>query len=139
MRCGKRQRGSVLLMAVMVVAAMSIGGAALWRYLHVTLEQERRLENNDTCLHLAEAGLDRAVAMLRVQPGSYTGEERVPLGEGQYSVEVIREAAAGQYRLVSKGVLADGGAVRAQKTLEAPLKLSAAGEVLEYYWQEQKR
>ncbi len=129
-----RQQGSVLLAAVVMVMILGLGGAALLKYLHVTLAETKRHENTEIALHLAEAGLDKAVAMLRVQPQTYRGESATPLGVGSFSVRVKPEEKQGAYRLSATGTIGEEGRVRLAKTLEAQLSLSPAGEVTRYSW-----
>lgn len=140
-RRGRRARetGTALLMAVVLVAAMSIGGAAVWHYLHRTLAETKALENAQITLHLAEAGLETAIAKLRAQPEDYRGEANAPLGPGRFSVTVQPQPEAGAYRLVSRGELVHGRFVRASTALEGELRLASSGEVVAFHWQERKR
>lgn len=129
----KRSQGSALIMAVVLIGVMSIGSAALWRYLHSTLREQTHNARIDTTQHLAEAGLEKTLAILRTDP-AYAGEQDTPLGDGTFSVVVERPGATGTYRILSTGKLGDDIVVRATQTLVAELMLDAAGTVKTYRW-----
>lgn len=131
--------GSALLLAVLLVAIMGIGSTALWRLLHSTLAEGRRYEKSEMALHLAEAGLEKAVAELRSQPDTYRGETDTQLGRGRFSVAVQPGPHPGEYRLESTGKLTDGGVAFARKTLEAELTLTNSGAVRVFHWRVRKR
>jgi len=134
------QRGAALILALLLVAIMGIGCTAVWRYLHTTLSETRRYERTETVQHLAEGGLEKAVAELRAAGGRYRGEEHTPLGAGRFSVAVQpEEGKPGTYRLLSVGELEDGGHVFARRVLEADLQLTPDGEVQAFYWRIEKR
>jgi hypothetical protein len=133
-----RRRGSALFLAVGLVAVMSIGGAALWRYLQSTLAEARRAEITAVAQHLAEAGLEKAVASLRENPRTYRGEENTPLGRGRFSVSV-EQPRPGEFIVIARGEMAETGDVQASQTLRAALTLSGRGEARAYHWAVEKR
>ena len=139
MRNKKRNEGTALLMAIVLVFILGITSAALWRYLHATMHQGRLHEKIEAAQCLAEAGLEKAVAELRVRPASYRGEDKTPLGKGLFSVRVHEGHGPGQYRIVATGALSDGTVVLARRTLEAKLCLSPTGDVLAYARHKKKR
>ncbi len=129
----RENKGSALIMAIVLIAVLGISNAALWKYLHVTLAQQARQERSEIAQHLAEAGLERAVALLRVD-GEYRGEQGTELGAGVFSVAVERTAAPRGYRIVSTGEITYEGATLAKRVLEAALLLSTDGAVQGYHW-----
>ena len=126
-------QGSALILAVVLVGVMSIGSAALWQYLHGTLREQSRNAQLDTAQHLAEAGLDKAVAMLR-RDVAYATEQDTPLGDGTFSVAVERPAAAGAYLILATGKLGDEVVVRATRTLVGELPVDSTGTIETYHW-----
>ncbi len=130
------RNGSALLMAVVLVMVLSIGAAAVWHYLHVTLRETARQEKLTMALHLAEAGLDKAVAELRARPG-YQGEQKTPLGRGRFSVTVTPQAASGGFQLVSTGEVAEDGRVQGAVVLAAELALGPDRTVKRYHWRKE--
>jgi len=133
----RNERGAAIILAVILVAVMSIGVSAVWKYLHVTLGEEKRMENAEAALHLAEAGLEKAVAELRVRPDGYRGEICTPLGAGRFSVEVRPGSAHAVYHIVARGEVGEGRFIRAHKTLVAELVLSPGNEVRRFHWIEE--
>ncbi len=129
------RNGSALLMAVVLVMVLSIGASAVWHYLHVTLKETTRQEKLTMAMHLAEAGLDKAVAALRARPG-YKGEQKTPLGRGRFSVTVTK-AAAGGFHLVSTGEVAEDGRVQGTVVLAAELTLGPDHTVKRYHWRKE--
>jgi type II secretory pathway component PulK len=129
----RRSRGAALIMALLLVAIVSMGAAAVWEYLHMTLKEGHRTEIQETTFCLAEAGLDKAIATLRTR-ANYNGEKDTPLGDGHFSVQVTPEAAPGQYQLKSVAILGEENRVQAQCTLRASLRLSPRGEVVQYQY-----
>ena len=132
-------RGAALMMAVLLVAILTIGSSALWRHLHMTLGEGQRVEMAEAARALAEGGLDQAVARLRVQPDAYRGEQNTPMGEGRFSVTVEPLGSSGAYRLISHGELLGGKHVLTRQTLIAELALSPAGEVRRFQWSIEKK
>ncbi len=137
MRTQRNERGAAIILAVILVAVMSIGVSAVWKYLHVTLGEEKRMENAEAALHLAEAGLEKAVAELRVRPDGYRGEIGTPLGAGRFSVEVRPGTVRANYQIVSRGEAGEGRFIRARKTLVAEVALSSSNEVRRFHWVEE--
>lgn len=99
----RTKRGSALLIAVTVLAIAGIGVAVVWQQLHTTLAYTQNQASSRQAAYLAEAGLDKAIALVRAQPG-YAGETDTPLGEGRFSVQVT-QTAPGHYRIVATGLL----------------------------------
>ena len=84
----KSERGTALMFALVVLVILSTGTALLWKQLHDNLAQQRRSWHQEQAFQLAEAGLERAVAELRVAPDTFRGCEETALGSGTYEVKV---------------------------------------------------
>lgn len=122
------ERGAAMLLAVALMGVFAIVGGACWRHLHVSLAQVRDTAKAQLSRELAEAGLARAVAELRAGNTSFTGAERVPLGEGVYSVS-LAPAADGARAVTATGALADGNTLRREVKIRALLHTGSAGQV----------
>jgi len=131
------QRGTALMLALVLVIILGAGAAAAWKHMHVTMSNGQQVRFKETALQLAEGGLEKAIATLRVNP-AYAGESRTALGEGFYTVEVST-TGDGRYHIASQGMLEDEGLVRARCGVEAELRLSGAGEVVALDWFERRR
>lgn len=80
-------RGSALLVVVVMLAVISAMAAGFTLVLHHFLSLNARTERIHASAQLAEAGIEKAIAMLRVEP-SYSGERETLLGDGAFSVVV---------------------------------------------------
>lgn len=134
-----REAGSMLFMAVVLVAILSIATTAALRYLHMSMAEIKRQENAETALALAEAGLEKAAAMLRLHPGDYSGETGTPLGAGQFSVTVTRGAQPGVWTLRSVGVVDSGDAPGTRQTLLSEAERRPDGSLRIGAWRVEKR
>jgi type II secretory pathway component PulK len=130
-RSKRRSRGAALIMALLLVTIVGVGAAAVWQYLHITLKESTHAESREVVFCLAEAGLDKAIAMLRTKP-DYSGEKNTPLGEGQFSVRVTPAKVPGQYQVKSEAFLGEENRTQARCALTASLRLSPTGDLLHY-------
>lgn len=133
MTASTHTRGSALLIAIVLVAALSIGAAAVIRLTHITLRESGKDAKTEVARQLAEAGVDKAVAMLRTNP-AYTGEERSPLGAGRFTVAVLRDGEA--FAISSVGEVLFRRDVMRRAVLEARLVLDPSGKVRSFNWGE---
>jgi len=124
-------RGSALLAALVVLAIVGIGVSVVWSRLHITLGQVQQKAESRQAIYLAEGGLEKAVAKLRVQR-EYAGENGTALGAGRFSVQVS-PLGEGRFRLLSTGELTSGATRMARRALEAELTLDASGAVVSYH------
>jgi hypothetical protein len=127
------ERGTAMLAALILVMVLSLGATATWRHLHLVREQANRYEKQEVARQLAEAGLNKAIAMLR-QDAMYRGEAHTPLGAGRFSVDVARGTAPGAFELEAVGEIVNDGLVAHTAQLAAYLRLSPGGHILEYAW-----
>lgn len=123
--------GTALLIAVLIVGILSVSVAASWKHLHLTRAHGHTVRLHEEAQHLAEAGLEQAMAMLRVDP-AYPGAKQVALGNGDYSVRVERTGVPGAYRLHAEGRVGAEG--RIYRRLTGTLQLGPTGEVESYHW-----
>jgi len=123
----------VLLMAVVLLAVVSIGAAAALRLYHITFRESTRAVKTEVARQLAEAGIENAVACLRIDP-NYSGEDNTPLGGGRFSVAVTRQGRG--YRLAATGEVVHEGRVLRAVSREAQLELAASGAVRRFTLEE---
>lgn len=124
-------RGSALLAALVVLIIVGMGVSVVWSRLHGTLGQLQLQAESRQAIYLAESGLEKAVAILRVHP-EYAGENGTPLGTGRFSVQVT-PSGEGHFRLLSTGELPDGATRMARRVLEAELALDPSGTIVSYH------
>lgn len=133
------RQGSALLFAVVLLAVLSIGLTAFYKHLHRGFENHRRFEQDQITFYLAEAGVHKALARLRVEPDVYRGETGLALGDGKVDVAVtpIKEHRA--YRIRSQAFLTDGVVTRAVYTLEVEAHLAPSGAITVTQWHREKK
>ena len=103
------------------------------------------------CRNLAEAGIDKAIAELRLNP-KYEGEKDSTLAlalpgtaldrkratpeNGLFSVEVKPGVSAGTWEITSTGSRRYKGFTLTQATVAATVAMDAAGKVSRFEWRE---
>lgn len=122
-RTMKRKDGVALFMILGFLGAMTILVGAFLEGVHFTLAQQREASSELIVRNLAQAGIDSAIASLRRDAGAYEGESGVALGEGRYSVRLLREPESDSYRVVATGELEAAGRVTHSFQLEARVVL----------------
>ncbi|MEN6337333.1 MAG: hypothetical protein ABFE01_24015, partial [Phycisphaerales bacterium] len=88
MKSRRRQSGSVLLIVVVLVALLA---ATVVGHLQVNAEEIQLMQNQvhgAEAMALAEAGLNDALAQLRVNSRWIAGFSEKPFGDGTYTVTV---------------------------------------------------
>ncbi len=114
-----RKDGAALFMVLGFLGAMTILVGAFLEGVHFTLAQQRAASSELIVRNLAQAGIDSAIASLRRDAGAYEGETHVELGEGRYSVRLVREPESNIYRVNATGELEVAGRVVHSFELEA--------------------
>ncbi len=132
-------RGSALLIAVLLVAVLGIGAAALFKHLNNSFEEHRRFERDLTVAHLADAGIDAAIAALRANSTLTPEPFERALGEGIVRVDIAAKDSAAAYRITSRAALRHEGITRAADTYTADVRIMPTGEVRRLSWQREKR
>jgi type II secretory pathway component PulK len=96
--------GSAILIAVLYLSIVTLFASALLRHYHITMASAQSAQNHEVCAHVAEAGLEKAIAILHNQR-DYRGERGTTLGGGAFTVSVVSGGNAGSFRLVSAAKL----------------------------------
>ena len=146
-------RGSALLIAILLVAVLGIGSAALFKHLNRSFDDYARFERELKLTHYADAGIDAAIAALHT--GDAPEMLELALGEGRIRVKVEREAETlgygqrlmqrlvkknlGTWHITSKAALEHEGIVRAEETYSARVRITPTGEVQRLSWQREKK
>jgi len=131
------QRGSALFVVMGYLAVIMIMSGAFFALLHVTLRHGNAAQWRQVCLNVAEGGMDKALAELRVNRDAYRGEARTAVGDGEFSVEVTPQGRDG-YRIVSTGCLRYDRFVSAQARITAEVTLGRNGNIDNLRWLEVK-
>lgn len=129
----KNNRGAAMLLALATLAIMGITLSATLTWFHTTFKYTSLHDSRQACSHIAEAGLDKALAELQAGNGAYTGEQDTELGDGTFSVAVAPAERPGWISIKSTGKLpARGVTIRLQEEVQ----IDSAGKVRAIEWQE---
>jgi hypothetical protein len=131
----KNNRGAAMLLALATLAIMGIGISATLTWFHATFKYTSIQEARQTCSHIAEAGLDKALAELQAGDRAYTGETGTALGDGTFSVAVGSADRPGWLVLQSTGML-PRGAASVKVRLSEEVRVDSAGKALAIEWHE---
>jgi hypothetical protein len=132
----RKQGGSIMLMVLALLAIGSLLSASFYTMLNAGLSDAYQRPRLQTAMNLADAGLEKAVASLRIDPG-YAGEEGSRLGEGVFSVTATAGTQPGLWQIVSTGTFRPNGrSFHAKARVVADLQLDPQGTVLALNWRE---
>ena len=131
--------GSALVVTVVYLAVMTLFASTFLGYLNRTISNSGRAERKLVCIAIAEGGVDKALAELRVRANEYRGESNTTLGKGRFSVEVEPGPGAGEYTITSTASMLDGSEVMEQARIVAETVLTSSGLVHTLRWSEVKR
>lgn len=131
----KNNRGAAMLLALAALAIMTISMSAALTWFHVTFNYTNLQEARQTCSHIAEAGLDKALAELQAGNRTYTGEPDTALGDGTFSVAVAPADRSGWLSIQSTGTLPRGAASIVVR-LREEVQFNPAGRITALEWRE---
>ncbi len=131
----KNNRGAAMLLALASLAIMGIALSATLTWFHATLKYTSTSDARLACSHIAEAGLDKALAEIQSGNRAYTGETNTPIGDGTFSVSVSPADRPGWLTVKSTGTL-PRGAADVKVRLEEQIKTGSSGKALAIQWQE---
>lgn len=101
----------IILTAVMVMTLVIISGS-------LTFFQNARYATERTqALHLAEAGIDKAVASFNSTAGTYNGETDTQLGAGVFSIKITSKDASTSI-IESTGYVPNSTSPKAKRTIQ---------------------
>lgn len=129
-----RERGAALILALGYLTVITFLAAGFLGMVRYAMDASAERQRAARAMALAEAGLDKAVAELRVSP-DYEGEQDTPLGSGRFSVRVERAGGQGSYRVVAEGLTEPAFAKSAHARIEAAVGLSGR-RVQRLVWRE---
>jgi len=127
---GRKQRGSALMIALIFLAVLGTATTATWRAMHMELSASREQRLQESAYFLAEAGLEKALVLLR-EDAAYRGEEDTPLDTGAFTV-LVTPLEPGHFSIESTGYVAPNADRTGRHTLVAQLRLAPDGRVLAF-------
>ncbi len=111
----KHQRGSLLIVTVVLIVVMSGLAAALVNMMVGSVSGQVDHARSTEALFIAESGLERGIRQWSLAPATYPGEGPVGFGAGDFTVTVSNTDGAGnplpagQKRIASLGRVASSG------------------------------
>jgi len=133
-----RSNGMALLLVLGFLSVLMIASGAVFTYLNKTMSRATTIQNQQICLNLAEAGVEKAVAELAAGRLDYRGENHTPLGEGSFSVEVVPGERTGEFVLTAMGYRGTDTS-KPQAGVVAKVLISGQGHVAIIRWQEVRK
>ncbi len=127
-------RGSALIITLGYLAAVTIFASVFLTLLNRTMSNFTQKETKRIAFHIAEGGMDKAIAELRHGRGDYRGEVNVPLGRGRFSVEVNRSDSPEKLQIISTGEVVDGERVISRIRITAEVTIEPSGELRSIVW-----
>ena len=118
------QRGSAMIVVVVYLAIMTTFASAFFVALHRTIDQTGRRERQEMCMHIAEGGIEKAIAELQHNAEAYSGERDTSLGEGVFTTEIEVLNPFTEYRITASAWLRDSMAKGSRATLVANVRFS---------------
>lgn len=82
-----RQRGSILIVTLVIFMGLITLGVYLWRLVGTFVYTESQAVLGEKTLAIAEAGIDKAIWELN-QDSNYSGETETPFGAGEFTVSI---------------------------------------------------
>lgn len=107
--------GHIVLIALVFFGIFVTMTSAFTNTMVSSARVVRSATQSAQALHLAEAGIDRAIAALN-ENQSYTGENDTSLGNGTFSVSVTNSGS--QKKIISTGYIPNRASPRAEKTVQ---------------------
>jgi type IV pilus assembly protein PilX len=121
-----RQRGAVLLIALIMLVALTMAGLALMRSVSTSNIIAGNLAFQQAATHSAGAGIETAVSWLQANTANTTLHSSILTGSGMRYVAQRQDPTSGQsWDAVGTGTLAGSGAVNA-------LPADAAGNTVSF-------
>lgn len=82
-----QQSGYILILGIVVMGILVVMSGVLWGYTTLQLKSGRQAVAKTQALHIAEAGIDKAISQLNTN-SAFTGETTVALSGGSYTTTV---------------------------------------------------
>jgi len=119
----KPQKGQIIIIAIVFFAILLGMSATLMGYISLYVKSGRQEVSRSQALHLAEAGIDKAMYQLN-QNGGYSGESNTSLGNGTFTISVTDIDSATK-KITATGYIPNATAPIATRTVSVHASLSS--------------
>ncbi len=117
------QQGYIMIIGIVVMAILFTMSGVVWGYTTVQIKASKQAIGTTQVLHLAEAGLDKAVNQLN-QNSSFVGESNVSLGDGTYTTSVTSIDSTTKY-VTSTGYIPNSTNPTSQTTIKVKVGIDS--------------
>lgn len=119
----KAKDGTALLLVVASLAALTVLLGSLLAGVNSSLARRHADWRDQTLRALASAGIQYGAAQIAERGAGYTGEEKMPLGDGYVSIAVSATASGHTYEIRSVGLLHNDERIRREAELIALVRV----------------
>lgn len=125
----RSRRGAALLLTLGYLAVVSVFVSVYLSGVHRSFEAGRQAERTAIARAYAEAGLNHAIANLRLDP-AYAGAETLPIADGAVEIHVEKIGAGWRVYSIGTGV---SGPLTWSQHLRA--EISGEGKIRSWEWE----
>ncbi len=120
----KKQKGQIIIIAIVFMAIFFTISTALIGYTWVNLKSSRSSYTENQILYLANAGLNKAINQLNQDP-TYSGETNTILGNGTFTV-TVSTIDTNTKRITSTGFVSTNLGTVSSRTVKATASINTA-------------
>lgn len=113
-----KDSGQILMLAVMAVGLILVNTLLIIGGSNIFYQNSKYRVRSTQAVHLAEAGLDKAVASLNATAGAFNGEDETFFGAGSYSTAVTTKDL-NSFTITSTGYIPDKTNAKVRRTIQA--------------------
>lgn len=125
-----KQEGQILILGIVVMAILMAMSASLWGYTVLQVQASRQAVYKSQALQLAEAGMDKAMYELSLNPG-FKGETNFPMNEGVFTTEIAQVRANGK-QIVSTGYVPNSTNPKSKVTIRMQISTDMSSVIFRY-------
>lgn len=124
------QRGQLFILSLIVVTLIMVNSVLIINNALTTKTSSNYSSSEVQAIHLAEAGIDKAIEALNRTAGSYNGEAETQLGDGSFSVTVTSVDASNKF-IDATGYIPNKADPRVRRTVRTQV-VKGAGTSFNY-------
>ncbi|MDQ3018890.1 MAG: hypothetical protein M3Q64_03405, partial [bacterium] len=120
----QNQEGSIIIIGIVFMAILLTMTSAIWGYTVLQVKASRQAVARTQALHLAEAGIDKAIDQLN-EDQSFVGESNIALGGGVYTT-AISSVDTSNKQITATAYIPDSTNPEAQITIKTKVSIDLA-------------
>lgn len=120
MKCLKNQKGSALVITIILIMVVTIFGTAMLFSVANEVKMNRAMEENIIADYLAQAGIDHGLYLIENEPElEYPYVDEITLGDKSRMYRMVINEDGPEITIRSTGIIEVDGVVKKQVMLEA--------------------